>query len=344
MEDIRHRSLYKYNENWGYQFRSNLKVRISCLEPNNVHDRSSYYVRTNELGGRTDNRVAKSGGERKKYEILFIGCSLAAGDGVSNQYRFSDLVERELPDSRSHNYALSGSGNDQQYLIHRDISRLVENNVLVLCPYIGDIVRNTKDGKLTYDPFIQRKVYRPKPYFEIENDELVLKNVPVPRIKILGERGNGSTAPKADHPGLKMLRKLKGGLKTAFRSITGDSGQESREPLWEYRLYDEPASREYILAFRLVTQLLKESGADYKIVMPLPNHNYYRLKWRANYLKLFGDAAEESGAYLLDILPSITELSQDDFARFLLSHGHYSEFGHRFIAKVLSGYLIKILR
>ena len=66
---------------------------------------------------------------------MFVGCSYTAGDGVSNNERFSDLLETIAADVQCHNYALSGSGQDQQTLIHKHFVPRIKPDVLILSPY-----------------------------------------------------------------------------------------------------------------------------------------------------------------------------------------------------------------
>ena len=88
-----------------------------------------HLMETNSVGARCRHEIGPTG---EAVKILFIGCSSAAGDNVSNLDRFSDVLEELIPRVVSHNYALSGSGHDQQLLIHREFASLIDPDVLVL--------------------------------------------------------------------------------------------------------------------------------------------------------------------------------------------------------------------
>ena len=161
-----YRPIFKYNSIWGYWFRENFYGRVPSMGLfHNYHT-----IQTNSVGARTTNDINLL--EKDKKKIMFVGCSYTAGDGVSNKDRFSDIIEETIGDIRTHNYALPGSGNDQQHLIHNYFAPLINPDVLVLSPYVGCIGRNILKSRPTLDPLTNFIVQRPKPYFKIENDKL----------------------------------------------------------------------------------------------------------------------------------------------------------------------------
>ena len=105
-----HRRIFCYNKNIGHLFVPNINARI-------IHESGGYYVRTNSLGFRSNNEFKEKKGNKPR--ILFFGDSNTAADGVSNNERFSDLVAKYF-NSEVYNFALSGSGTDQQYLIWKE--------------------------------------------------------------------------------------------------------------------------------------------------------------------------------------------------------------------------------
>ena len=142
-----HRATFRYHPRFGYFFRPNLRL---WQLPH--HETAPFYlISTNSVGARCY-REPEPNIDDCGIKILFIGDSLAAGDSVSNRERFTDVLEQLLPGAESHNYGLSGTGHDQQLLIHREFAPLIDPDVLVLCPAIGCIGRNLLTDRLHYDP------------------------------------------------------------------------------------------------------------------------------------------------------------------------------------------------
>ena len=324
MESSRHRSVFKYHPQWGYQFRPGLYVRLAHQEPNNRHDRSSYVITTNYRGGRCRREPGDDGG---RMAVLFIGCSFTAGDGVSNRWRFSDLLEQARPDLACHNYALPGSGNDQQLLIHRQTAPLVKPRVLVLSPYVGCLGRNLDHGKYTWDPFSGSRIFRPKPFFELRGGELAPGNQPAPKV---------SLAQKAP-PGGGIIARAKDAVRRRLRP--DDPGR----PKGVFAMYRHKASTGYRLTKAILAAALRESKAALKILMPLPHYPYIEQGWPPDYLDLFFETAAENGAAALDVLPALKAAGLGNPAGLRLSHNHYSEAGHEATADFLAGELDRLL-
>ena len=71
-----------------------------------------YFFKTNSAGFRSNIEFKK---KKEKTRILFFGDSNTAGDGVANEFRFSDLLGRSL-NVEIFNYAVSGTGLTNSYL------------------------------------------------------------------------------------------------------------------------------------------------------------------------------------------------------------------------------------
>ncbi len=319
MESSRHRSIFKYHPRWGYQFRPRLYVRVAHFEPHNQRDRSSYVITSNARGGRTSHEPRPS--PDGAVDLLWLGCSFTAGDGVSNQRRFSDLVEAGLAGLRCHNWALSGAGNDQQYLIHREIAPELNPQVLVVSPYVGCLGRDLVPGRESFDPFCRRRVYRPKPYFTLEGGELVLHNSPVPRVRFL-DRPLGEESRRRSPACLG--RRVLGRLRRLASGPEPDLGE-----LVHYRRRGGTA---YRLTRAILGKTLAQSRARYKILAPLPHHPYFLGERPPDYLELFQEVARAGGARLWDVLPVFMAQEPEKREELILSHNHYSEKAHRLLA------------
>lgn len=104
---------------------------------------------------------------------------MTAGDGVANGERFSDLLQKSIPYLEVYNYALSGVGTDQQYLSYLECGD-VDHDLLII-GVTTDQINRSNSHVLTFRDANGREVFYAKPYYEIENNKLVLHNVPVPK-------------------------------------------------------------------------------------------------------------------------------------------------------------------
>ena len=109
--------------------------------------------------------------KNEKPAIVFLGDSFTWGYEVEFEEMFVNRLRLMLPDYEIFNLAHRASGTDQQFLTfqQRDYHGPLELVVLVFCG--NDIIENN------HSEFCGK----PKPKYEIVNDDLVLTGVPVPR-------------------------------------------------------------------------------------------------------------------------------------------------------------------
>ena len=156
-----HRGFFKYHRDWGYSFRYNMYARYLSSD-SSMH---SYEIKTNEQGfrcGLSNVEFATS----KRQKILLVGCSYAAGDGVSNEKRFSDLLMDINEKFIVYNAALPGSGHDQQLLILQDLISELNPNIVLFAPSTFCANRNLVKGRSFFDPLFGKNSIRAKPFFE----------------------------------------------------------------------------------------------------------------------------------------------------------------------------------
>lgn len=164
-------SLLSYHPQIGYTYTPSVKSRVPF-------ETGGYLVRTNAAGFRSECEFVPQRTAGKSRVIVF-GDSMTAGDGVSNRERYSDLIQKSIPDLEVFNYGLSGGGPDQHYLAHGERAS-VEHDLLIIAVNVDNISR--VDARfLTFKDADGEEVYYAKPYFSIEKGDLSLKNVPVPK-------------------------------------------------------------------------------------------------------------------------------------------------------------------
>ena len=76
-----------------------------------------------------------------KYRIILFGDSFTAGDAVSNQQRYGDMLEQRFPALQVLNFGLSGTGTDQQYLVFQEYAKDIDYDLLMICPLVENIRR-----------------------------------------------------------------------------------------------------------------------------------------------------------------------------------------------------------
>jgi carbamoyltransferase len=186
------RQLFQYHPVIGFQFIPGLKARIE-------HESGGYLMRTNSAGFRCRHEFAA---ERRagRFRVLLFGDSYTAGDGVSDRFRYAEVLERRLPGIEVFNFGLPGSGTDQQYLIWREYARDIEHDLVV----IAVLVENIRRVVSRYRPFLTAdgdELLLAKPYFTHGGDKLTLNNVPVPREPIAAELAGGHALAHVDRGG-----------------------------------------------------------------------------------------------------------------------------------------------
>src|SRR3972149_6968280 len=100
------RQTLEYHPVIGFRFIPGIKARIDSPE-------GGYLIQVNDSGFRCTHNFEKNKkpGVRR---ILLFGDSFTAGDGVSNDKRYGDILEKEIPDLEVFNFGLPATGTDQQ--------------------------------------------------------------------------------------------------------------------------------------------------------------------------------------------------------------------------------------
>lgn len=109
--------------------------------------------------------------------LLLLGDSFGWGFGVEQDETLTSVLAGLCPNWEFVNASVSGWGTDQQYLYYREEGRRYAPDEVVLLIYANDVLELSRDRMYGY----------PKPYFAVEGNRLVLRNVPVPE-RTLGQR------------------------------------------------------------------------------------------------------------------------------------------------------------
>jgi carbamoyltransferase len=279
-----------------------------------------HYVRTNGQGFRSnfDYEEVKN---KKEVRIAFVGDSYTAGEGVANEKRFSDLVANAFG-AKSYNFALSASGVDQQYLIYKNIASDYEHDILVISPHIIDIYRNILQARISVEGQSGKQILVPKPYFKLENEDLVHHNIPVP---IEREFVNGSSDKD-------VLFKPSGLIREFFHNYFPRRAKEELLKLQfakEHAGYERADHPRWMLMRKLISSIIEEAGSIPIVLAPLPYHRIYmNPRFKERFLELSEDYTNVVFADILDRFKLVTNTDDLNFKK----DSHYSEYGHKVVA------------
>jgi 2-polyprenyl-3-methyl-5-hydroxy-6-metoxy-1,4-benzoquinol methylase len=312
----------QHHPTYGYHY----VPRVSMTLPRPGGGR--YQIAVNADGIRSNRDYARATPANTQ-RIVVLGDSMPAGQFVSNDNRFSELLERRVPGLEVINLALEGSGTDQQLLVYEELGLQFDHDLVVLLPFLQNIRRNMVDAREAIDAATGKRILRPKPRFELVDGNLVLRNVPVPRAPLNPDQMRTSEAARAE--GLKTrLSKLPGAgvWRKAIQTLV------PWEPFPEYR---DPDSPEWLLMAALVRRLKARAGDRPVVVAPTFYANYLRFRMARNYWDRFASLAAIPGVHAIDLLPHFAAASRDDAnACFQEPYDmHFSAFGHLVLADAL---------
>lgn len=322
------RQLLEYHPTIGYRFIPNLRARVE-------HESGGYLVRVNSAGFRCNREFARerSGARR----VLLFGDSFSAGDGVSNEKRYGDVLETLIPDLEVYNFALPGTGTDQQYLAYRELAAGIEHDVLLIAVLVENIRRIVAHYRVYVDDQGREMCYA-KPYYELGSGGLTLHNVPVRKEPI----------PAAEMAGDESAHVDRGGRFAALRKVVNALGlREVAQKLSHYQPlpdYDRADSPAWLLMRAILEQWIR--GHDKPVVlMPIPLHQYVEGTADARpYQARFRELAAAVGCTLHDPLPDLMQRSAAERRGFRFKHDvHPTPAGHAALAESLAPTLRRML-
>ncbi len=327
----------RYHPRIGYTYMPSVKLRVQGLN-------GGYLVRTNAAGFRSEREFVR---ERHPgtFRALLFGDSHTAGDGAANQLRYSDVLETLVPGVEVYNYALTGTGTDQQYLTYKE-NESVEHDLIIIGLYVENVRRITRQIIKSRD-INGEEYFRPKPYYLLQNGSLALHNVPVPKqpwteatlpkellphVYTFGEEYSFFRKPSRPHAAILRnlvppgpLRKMMKAIVTPFRKWN---------PLPDY---DAPDSPGWVLLRKILEMWIADSKTPVLLV-PLPHDSVLTgLSDARNCQARFRELARDTGCHVFDPLPALLQLP-DDERRVLwsTSYAHFSVRGHQAFAKLLA--------
>lgn len=318
-----HRSIFRYHPEWGWIYRPNVRVRFASTDARFP----SYFVETNADGFRCRHTRTDMGASPRR-SVVIIGCSFAAGNGISNNKRFGDRLEDFGDGLLVYNAALTGSGHDQQLLILRNVVRSIQAEAIVIAPFTGCIIRNITKTRKTYDRLLNRPVKRPKPSFEIEDGDLspVGPRVPKPTME--------SLLAQAERP---VLSNGKEGLGDAVRSLSRAVAHRFKSRNRVDAMYSNLSDPGNILAKKLLGAMIDSAEASGARVILAPMPGIWDLRARRPAFRdFFQTLSREAGATFVDVHQELRRAFRGaEEEIFLTGEGHYTPAAHEKVAALL---------
>jgi hypothetical protein len=337
------RSLIRHHPRIGYTYVPDLKTRVSS-------GRGGYLLRTNGAGFRSDREFVP---ERRAgaFRVLLFGDSQTAGDGVSNSDRYSDVLERTLPEICVYNFGLTGSGTDQHFLTYQEFA-YIDHDLVVLAINVDNIWR-VQRSILKFNGSDNDAAYYQKPYYKINENALTLCGVPVPK-QVWSER-NLPFERRADvlqfvetHflPGNAKLLLSRAGIFAPMQDLirsaaNGSIGNGAKrlagfQPVPDYNAPDRPG---WLLLRAIIASWVAASRAP-MLVMPIPLRVFVDgASDPSAYQARFRELARSTGCLSYDPLSELAGLPPRDRATLWDESGHLSRHGHEVLANRMASSL-----
>jgi len=333
-----HRMIIQHDPDVGHRFVPNLRARIPG-------DDGGSFVVTNSLGFRSDCEFAAASSGQAR--ILMFGDSYTAGDNVSNADRYSDQLAK-MVGVEVQNYGVPGSGTDQHLLIHRKFARDVEADLVMICVQVDSFHRIQVSCRPIIDRLTGQRVLVPKPYFEWENGEIVLRQVPVPKDRPLDA---GTVDVQAGKQGASWYDTLHNvyvkvpGLKTVRQSVLfNDLGSRAISEL--HRMtgkhpYPDILSAEtpgWTLMSAILRKFIGEVRPKPVVVVPIPTAEFYVHGVEPVYQGLFQTLADPAGGvHVIDVTTPLINLpwKTRQTLRYDLG-GHFTPLANRLVAGTMA--------
>jgi hypothetical protein len=314
----------------GKRFRPGVKRTLTHKEW------GEYVLQTNNYGFRSNHDFSTAQKTDTK-RVLIFGDSYAFGNGVSNEVRFPDIMEKLMPGIEVYNFALEGFGLDQQYLCYQEIAAAFEHDLIIIAPAIETIRKLTSHYEQVLDEHNVKKCYA-KPYFDLVDGNLTRRNIPLPGGYINMEDLPSSEKEKVNRgtPFAKVGDILN---KVNLKDVV--VGAIQYQPFPEYDHSNTPA-------WQIMHAILKE-WTDHSpapvLVIPLPGFIYVKGKVSAkNYQERFQETADEVHCSLYDPLPEFLGISIEQRRKLFFLEGHLTPQGHEYVAKIVAPHVLDILQ
>lgn len=332
--------LIRHDPDVGHVFVPSVRARIPGEE-------GGYFVQTNASGFRSDFEYSKT---QTSPRILMFGDSYTAGDDVANQDRYSDRLAALLG-CEVQNYGVPGSGADQHLLVYRKFARDVATDLIVVCVQIDSFARIQASQRPILDRATGRLVLVPKPYFELRDGELLLRNVPVP-LDRPDAPGDGQRTPgRREDRGYQRLLDLYHGI-PGLRGLRNsrlmqDAGSQLVNAIYQWRRvhpYPDILSKDtpgWLLMEAILRRFTSEANPRPVMIVPIPTNEFYLRGVKPVYQELFATLDDPgSGVHVCDVSSMFGKLPWRIRKQTHYHLGsHFTPLGHRLVAEKMAEFI-----
>jgi len=326
LTDLFDMSYYQYDKLFGYKFIPTINKRI-------IHEGGGYVIKTNTDGFRDDKNFVHEKTSKKR--VLIFGDSFTAGTGVSNEFRYTDLIENNNRNIEFYNFAVPGTGTDQQFLIFDHYQDKFDYDHIILA-FMAENIRRVKSRYRIYRNENGVIHYYQKPYYEYINNELVLSGVPpnkkphtIDQIKNIDSSliDKGARFPLIN----KIAVKLK--MKELLLKIT---------PYQPFPEYDNKDGIAWKLIENIIINWNNKLRNNFSILLIPPYQYVEKLSSSKNFNKRFEEIAENHGINILNPLNKLWEYGSDERRNFrFIIDSHLTPKGHKVYADIFKDFFIK---
>lgn len=306
---------------------------------------NSFRLRDHEVGYERQERQAR---------VLVLGDSFVEALQVPLETSYTKQLEGILTAAKGAteviNAGVSGYGTDNELLYWREEGRKFSPDVLLLCLYVGNDVRNNFNPLELVDAGTLRK-----PHFTLEGTELVLHDYPFPLDQSLGTKLK--LAFNLHWRSYAFLREMKDRLRHSQQR--GDNSA----PL-DFGVFARHPDAQWEQAWQLTAALLAEferSTAEVGtrlVVVIVPSHfQVYPGRW-SDFLsqhhldagqwdldapnRRLGEILQANGTDFIDLLPGLRAQANNSPAPLYFTlDEHWTETGHRAAAGLTSTALLE---
>lgn len=340
-----HRNVMMYDPIIGYRFIPNIYSKV-------YRSKHSFSIETNPQGFRSSFSYAEMGEDKPR--VLALGDSYLAGDGISNEDRFLDLLAKKL-DFHPINTGLPGSGTDQQLLIQEKIAKDWEYDILVFMPFLHDLERNLTSKVHFVDWASRKRLDMRKPYFRMDDTKNTLELLGCPVEKsnkyILNE--NLDDIDKNNHLG-NTVRRFKGLLqeKVPFLHDILKNHVAGKYHTFMHRsglrtsdvMYANGSSYGWKLMKALMLRMINNAGNKPVIIVPIPLASHVLYHAKPNYIDRFKEISRDN-VQIIDILPEFKKLTKKRRENIYIPNcGHFTPEANEFMADICKPYFENAIR
>jgi len=292
-----------------------------------------YLLTTNSIGMRSSREYStKKPNDRRRF--LLLGDSYSAGTGVNNGDRFSDQLEKSTPNLDIMNFGLAASGTDQQVLVYEAIAKFFEADGYIFAPCTTNILRNQLDVFPIREHRTGGVWYRPKPYFTLDAEGLILHNQPVPN-ELLPEEDGASRV--RSRPGVKLAPSWEFGATPSRLRHNSLANRLYLSLAQTYTGFQSAQSHAWLLMRRIIERFLQQVKGKPTFIVPLPTYQHFMTNLSPSYITRFSELDDPSARrYVLDVLPSFKRLPTNDRKECYFEEDlHYTAVGHQVVSECI---------